>query len=93
MTRNLEDGAVSLDNCQIENLIRPWAIGRLNWLFAGALRTGKRAAEIMSLIQSARINVHDRYACLKGVLARLPTQRAREINHLLPHEWTPHRPS
>ncbi|RMV62171.1 putative transposase [Pseudomonas syringae pv. pisi] len=57
---------------------------------AGRLR-GKRAAAIMSLIQSARLNGHDPYAYLKDVLTRLPTQRASEISHLLPHEWTPNR--
>jgi len=89
LTRYLEDGAVPIDNNQIENLIRPWALGRLNWLFAGSLRSGKRAAAIMSLIQSARINGHDPYAYLKDVLTRLPTQRASEIEQLLPHQWMP----
>ncbi|WHS04295.1 IS66-like transposase [Pseudomonas phage PseuP_222] len=87
LTRHLEDGAVPIDNNQIENLIRPWALGRSNWLFAGSLRSGKRAAAIMSLIQSARMNGHDPYAYLKGVLARLPTQRASEITELLPQNW------
>ncbi|QTH14307.1 IS66 family transposase [Pseudomonas corrugata] len=87
LTRYLEDGAVPIDNNQIENLIRPWALGRSNWLFAGSLRSGKRAAAIMSLIQSARINGHDPYAYLKDVLTRLPTQRASEIGQLLPHNW------
>ncbi|GFM79218.1 hypothetical protein PSCICM_50370 [Pseudomonas cichorii] len=91
LTRYLEDGAVPIDNNQIENLIRPWALGRKNWLFAGSLRSGKRAAAIMSLTQSARLNGHDPYAYLKDVLTRLPTQRASEISHLLPHEWTPNR--
>lgn len=91
LTRYLEDGAVPIDNNQIENLIRPWALGRENWLFAGSLRSGKRAAAIMSLTQSARLNGHDPYAYLKDVLTRLPTQRASEISHLLPHEWTPNR--
>jgi hypothetical protein len=59
LTRYLEDGAVPIDNNQIETLIQPWAFGRSNWLFAGSLRSGKRAAAIMSLIQSARINGHD----------------------------------
>jgi len=59
-------------NNQIENLIRSWALGRSNWLFAGSLRSGKRAAAIMRLIQSARINGHDPYAYLKDVLTRLP---------------------
>ena len=69
--------------------IRPWALGRSNWLFAGSLRSGKRAAAIMSLIQSARMNGHDPYAYLKDVLMRLPTQRASEIGQLLPHQWMP----
>ncbi|MDQ0669322.1 transposase [Pseudomonas sp. W2I6] len=89
LTRYLEDGAVPIDNNQIENLSRPWALGRSNWLFAGSLRSGKRAAAIMSLIQSARLNGHDPYAYLKDVLTRLPTQRASEVDQLLPHWWTP----
>ena len=89
LTRYLEDSAVLIDNNQIENLIRPWALGRSNCLFAGSLRSGKRAAAIMSLIQSARFNGHDPYAYLKDVLTRLPTQRASEIEQLLPHQWTP----
>ena len=79
---------MTIDNNQIENLIRPWALGRSNWLSAGALRSGQRAAAIMSLIQSARINGHDPYAYLKDVLTRLPAQQAREIDQLLPHRWT-----
>ncbi|GAB3394851.1 hypothetical protein GCM10027514_41450 [Azotobacter armeniacus] len=72
-----------------ENQIRPWALGRSNWLFAGSLRSGKRAAALMSLIQSARLNGHDPYAYLKDVLTRLPTQKASEISALLPHNWKP----
>lgn len=87
LTRYLEDGAVPIDNNAVENQIRPWALGRSNWLFAGSLRSGKRAAAIMSLIQSARRNGHDPYAYLKDVLTRLPTQRASEIEQLLPHQW------
>ncbi|KPX12848.1 hypothetical protein ALO73_200192 [Pseudomonas syringae pv. daphniphylli] len=89
LTRYLEDGAVPIDNNAVENQIRPWALGRSNWLFAGSLRSGKRAAAIMSLIQSARMNGHDPYAYLKDVLTRLPTQLASEIKQLLPHQWRP----
>ena len=89
LTRYVEDGAVPIDNNQVENQIRPWALGRSNWLFAGSLRSGKRAAAIMSLIQSARMNGHDPYAYLKDVLTRLPTQRASGIGQLLPHNWIP----
>ncbi|MDT4872623.1 IS66 family transposase ISPpu14 [compost metagenome] len=87
LARYLEDGAVPVDNNRIENLIRPWALGRSNWLFAGSLRSGKRAAAIMSLIQSARLNGHDPYAYLKDVLTRLPMQKASALDQLLPHNW------
>ncbi|EGH30066.1 transposase component [Pseudomonas syringae pv. japonica str. M301072] len=89
LSRYLDDGAVPIDNNWAESQIRPWALGRKNWLFAGSLRSGKRAAAIMSLIQSARLNGHDPYAYLKDVLTRLPTQRASEIDQLLPHKWQP----
>ena len=89
LSRYLDDGAVPIDNNWCENQIRPWALGRKNWLFAGSLRSGKRAAAIMSLIQSARLNGHDPYAYLKDVLTRLPAQRASEIAELLPHRWRP----
>ena len=67
--------------------LRPIAIGRKNWLFAGSQRAGKRAAAIMSLIQSAKLNGHDPHVYLKDVLTRLPTQRASRIGELLPHRW------
>ncbi|NJC36214.1 transposase [Xanthomonas arboricola] len=89
LSRYLDDGAVPIDNNLAENQIRPWALGRTNWLFAGSLRSGKRAAAIMSLIQSALLNGHDPYAYLKDVLTRLPTHRASKVDQLLPHQWHP----
>ena len=80
-------GGLPIDNNWIENQIRPIAIGRNNWLFAGSLRAGQRAAAVMSLIQSARMNGHDPYAYLKDVLTRLPTHKASRIDELLPHRW------
>lgn len=52
LSRYLDDGAVPIDNNHIEQQIRPWALGRKNWLFAGSLRSGQQAAVLMSLIQS-----------------------------------------
>lgn len=83
------DGQLSVDNNWIENQIRPIAIGRANWLFAGSLRAGQRAAAVMSLVQSARMNGHDPYAYLKDVLTRLPTHSASQVEELLPHRWQP----
>ena len=89
LTQFLDDGRLPIDNNWIENQIRPIAIGRNNWLFAGSLRAGQRAAAVMSLIQSAKLNGHDPYAYLKDVLARLPTQKNSQIEELLPHRWQP----
>ena len=66
-------------NNWVENRIRPIALGRQNWLFAGSLRAGKRAAAVMSLIHSAKLNGLDPYAYLRDVLERLPAQPASRI--------------
>lgn len=89
LTRYLNDPRLPIDNNHDEQQIRPWATGRKNWLFAGTLAAGQRAATITSLIQSAKLNGHDPYAYLKDVLTRLPTQRDKDIGELLPHRWTP----
>lgn len=52
----------------MSNRSGPWATGRKNWLFAGTLMAGQRAAAVMSLIQSAKLNGHDPYAYMKDVL-------------------------
>ena len=57
LTRFLADGQLPIDNNWAENQIRPVAIGRKNWLFAGSLRAGQRAAAVMSLIQRDRKSV------------------------------------
>jgi transposase len=87
LTRFVDDGDLPIDNNWVENQIRPIALGRQNWLFTGSLRAGKRAAAVMSLVHSARINGHDPYAYLRDVLERLPTQPASRIDELLPHRW------
>jgi hypothetical protein len=89
LVRYLDDGDLPIDNNHVENRIRPVALGRSNWLFAGSLRAGQRAAVIMSLIQSAKLNGLDPYRYLKDVLERLPTQPASRIDDLLPHRWQP----
>ena len=89
LTRYLNDGRLPIDNNWIENQIRPIALGRKNWLFAGSQRAGHRAATVMSLIQSAKMNGHDPYAYLKDTLTRLPTHPNNRIEELLPHRWQP----
>ena len=52
-----------------------------------SLRAGQRAANVMSLIQSAKLNRQDPYRDLKDVLGSLPTQHASRLEELLPHRW------
>jgi transposase len=87
LTRYLADPALPIDNNHDEQQIRPWATGRKNWLFAGTQLAGQRAAAVMSLIQSAKLNGLDPYAYLRDVLTRLPTHKASRISELLPHRW------
>ena len=87
LTRLLDNAQMPIDNNAVENLIRPLAIGRKNWLFAGSEIAGRRGAAIMSLIHSARLNGLDPQAYLNDVLERLPTHKAKDIDELLPHRW------
>lgn len=87
LVRYLDDGNVPIDNNWVENQIRPWALGRKNWLFAGSLRSGERAANVMTLIQSAKINGIDPQAYLRDVLERMPTAKQSDLDGLLPHKW------
>lgn len=84
LARVIDDGRYPIDNNPIENAIRPIAIGRKNWLFAGSETAGKRAAAIMSLIATAKANGIEPHAWLTDVLTRLPTTKDRDIESLLP---------
>ena len=88
LTRHLEDGAVPLDNNFLERQIKPWQMGRKAWLFCGSELAGQRAAVVMSLVQSAKLNGLDPWAYLRDVLARLPTHLNSRIDELLPHRWS-----
>ena len=59
------------------------------WAPAGSLRAGQRAAAVMSLVQSAKLNGHDPWAYLKDVLERLLAHPNNRIDELLPHRWEP----
>ena len=89
LTRYLDDGNVPIDNNAAENAVRPLALGRKNWLFVGSQQAGERAAVVLSLIESAKLNGHDPWAYLKDVFERLPTLKQRDLAQLLPHNWQP----
>ena len=64
-------------------------MGRKAWLFCGSELAGQRAAMVMSLVQSAKLNGHDPWAYLKDVLERLLAHPNHRIDELLPHRWSP----
>ena len=84
LTRYADSGTLPIDNNPVENSIRPIAIGKKNWLYAGSERAGKRAAAIQSLLGTAKLNGLDPTAWLKSTLDKLPTCRDIDIDDLLP---------
>jgi transposase len=89
LTRYLDDGNVPIDNNAAENAVRPLCVGRKNWLFVGSRQAGERAAVVLSLIESAKLNGHDPWVYLKDVFERLPTLKQRDLAQLMPHNWRP----
>jgi hypothetical protein len=83
-SRYADSGHLPIDNNPVENAIRPIAISKKNWLFAGSERAGKRAAAIQSLIATARLNGLDPAAWLRDTLEKLPTWPNSRIDELLP---------
>ncbi|NJN05528.1 MAG: IS66 family transposase [Rhodobacteraceae bacterium] len=83
----IEDGRLEIDNNQVENAIRPTALGRKNWLFIGAEEAGWRSAVIYSIIQSCKAHGVEPYAYLKDVLTRLPSMTNHQIPTITPKAW------
>ena len=84
LIRYTEAGHLPIDNNPVENTIRPIALGRRNWLFAGSERAGCRAAAIQSLLATAKLNGLEPYAWLKDTLEKLPVWPNSRIDELLP---------
>ena len=81
------DGRLSIDNNPVENAIRPVAIGRKNYLFAGSHDAAQRAAMIYSLFATCRLHGINPYEWLKDVLERMHLYNAKNIQELLPQNW------
>jgi transposase len=84
LLRYAKSGDLPIDNNLIENAIRPIAIGKKNWLFAGSERAGKRAAAIQSLFATAKRNGLDPAKWLTDVITKLPTHPNSRIEELVP---------
>jgi transposase len=84
LTRYRDDGRLEIDNNAAERSLRPIALGRKNWLFAGSDDGGERAASIYSLLGTAQLNSLDVEAYMKLLLERLPDYPINRVEELLP---------
>ena len=89
LRRFLDDGRLEADNNTAENAIRPLAIGRKNWLFAGSERGGQAAALYLGLIQSCKACDINPWAYFDDVLRRIMAHPVSQLRQLLPDQWKP----
>lgn len=80
-----EDGRLNIDNNPVENSIRPVAVGRKNYLFAGSHEAAERSAMLYSLLGTCKMNGIEPYAWLRDVLERIADHPINRIGELLPH--------
>jgi len=89
LTTYTTNGMLHIDNNPVENSIRPVAIGRKNYLFAGSHEAAQRSAMLYSLLGSCKLHDINPFVWLKDVLQRLPAYPINKIEELLPQNWKP----
>ncbi|MEQ1955697.1 IS66 family transposase [Mesorhizobium sp. CN2-181] len=87
LTRYSTDGRLEMTNNAAERAIRPLAVGRKNWLFAGSDTGGERAALMYTIIETAKLTGVNVEAYLADVIERIGDHPARCIDELLPWNW------
>ncbi len=90
LIRYCEDGRLEIDNNLCENAIRPFCVGRRNWLFSDTVHGAKASANLYSIIQTAKANRLEPYAYLRHIFTELPKAKTvEEIEALLPFKLDP----
>jgi transposase len=90
LIRYLDDGRLRIDNNLVENAIRPFVLGRKNFLFHDTVRGANASANLYSLIETAKANNIEPYQYLRRVFAELPNAKTVEdVEALLPHTTEP----
>ncbi len=82
-----------IDNNAVERSIRPVALGRKNWLFAGSERGGHAAATFFTLVESARRADLNPWDYATDLLRRLPSHSIKRLEELLPDNWKINNPA
>ena len=82
-----KNGMLNIDNNPVENSIRPVALGRKNYLFAGSHEAAKRSGMLYSLLGTCKMHNIEPYNWLKNVLQKIPTHPINKVHELLPHRW------
>ena len=90
LTRYRDDGRIEIDNNAAERALRAVALGRKNYLFAGADAGGERAAAIYSLVGTAKLNGLDPESYLRQVLTQIAEHPVNRIDELLPWNLVAH---
>ncbi len=85
LIRYVDDGRLPIDNNPCENAIRPFVIGRKNWIFSSSQAGVEASAAIYSLIETAKRSGHEPWHYLNHVLTALPTTKPDDVEKLLPH--------
>ena len=83
----LRDPRINIDNNPAENIIRPIALGRKNWLFAGSEDGGQNFAILASFAASCKLNHINFAQWLNDVMTRLPDTPMSQLDSLLPNQW------
>ncbi|WP_233194618.1 IS66 family transposase [Aquimarina sp. I32.4] len=87
LKRYITDGRYKIDNNLVENTIRPLALGRKNYLFAGSHKAAQKAAILYSFFATCKVNNIDPYTWLKDVLESIQEYKVNRLDELLPNKW------
>lgn len=87
LSEYVNDGRLNIDNNPVENSIRPVALGRKNYLFAGSHEAAKRSGMLYSLLGTCKMHGIEPYAWLKDVLHRIADHPVNRVSELLPHRY------
>ncbi|WP_018473921.1 IS66 family transposase, partial [Echinicola pacifica] len=84
-------GQMEIDNNLIENAVRPLAIGRKNYLFAGSHQAAEMTAAMYSFMASCKKNTINEFEWLKDVFERIQSLKQKDLHQLLPSNWKKYR--